>query len=139
MWRSRYPGIAKSKDQDQSLKTMTIMSATASTSHCSQSAASAEGGLVGGRQPEERSAVVAGRRDGPTSADSHCLPSFSPWHMCRLGFGRLDKLFLKKIEKNYCKSLSSSFKRQIVSYWLCRASVVDVTIPSFLSRCASIS
>ena len=139
MWRSRYPGIAKSKDQDQSLKTMMIMSATASTSHCSQSAASAEGGLVGGRQPEERSAVVAGGRDGPTSADSHCLPSFSPWHMCRLGFGRLDKLFLKKIEKNYCKSLSSSFKRQIVSYWLCRASVVDVTIPSFLSRCASIS
>ena len=139
MWRSRYPGIAKSKDQDQSLKTMMIMSATASTSHCSQSAASAEGGLVGGRQPEERSAVVAGGRDGPTSADSHCLPSFSPWHMCRLGFDRLDKLFLKKIEKNYCKSLSSSFKRQIVSYWLCRASVVDVTIPSFLSRCASIS
>ena len=139
MWRSRYPGIAKSKDQDQSLKTMTIMSATASTSHCSQSAASAEGGLVGGRQPEERSAVVAGRRDGPTSADSHCLPSFSPWHMCRLGFDRLDKLLLKKIKKNYCKSLSSSFKRQIVSYWLCRASVVDVTIPSFLSRCASIS
>ena len=78
---------------------MTIMSATASTSHCSQSAASAEGGLVGGRQPEERSAVVAGGRDGPTSADSHCLPSFSPWHMCRLGFGRLDKLFLKKNRK----------------------------------------
>ena len=99
MWRSRYPGIAKSKDQDQSLKTMMIMSATASTSHCSQSAASAEGGLVGGRQPEEHSAVVAGGRDGPTSADSHCLPSFSPWHMCRLGFGRLDKLLLKKIKK----------------------------------------
>ena len=100
MWRSRNPGIAKSKDQDQILKTMMIMSATASTSHCSQSAASAEGGLVGGRQPEERSAVVAGGRDGPTSADSHCLPSFSSWHMCRLGFGRLDKLIFKKIIVN---------------------------------------
>ena len=100
MWRSRNPGIAKSKDQDQSLKTMMIMSATASTSHCSQSAASAEGGLVGGRQPEERSAVVAGGKDGPTSADSHCFPSFSSWHMCRLGFGRLDKLIFKKIIVN---------------------------------------
>ena len=106
MWRSRNPGIAKSKDQDQSLKTMMIMSATASTSHCSQSAASAEGGLVGGRQPEERSAVVAGGRDGPTSADSHCFPSFSSWHLCRHGFGRLDKLFFKKKSKKIIVNLS---------------------------------